>query len=75
MNIVLVNWSKGGNDPFTFFNDQISEHFADFGARCFRVELDENLFNEIIHLHDKYIIHARNFFDKMSYLTSLNQSV
>lgn len=58
MNIVLVNWSKGGNDPFTFFNDQISEHFADFGARCFRVELDENLFNEIIHLHDKYIIHA-----------------
>lgn len=42
MNIVLINWSEGENDPFTFFNQCLAAHFSANGRHTITVRLDSD---------------------------------
>lgn len=42
MNIVLINWSEGENDPFSLFNQCLAEHFLANGRHTITVQLDSD---------------------------------
>lgn len=42
MNIILLNWKNGENDPFSFFNDQLQKTLIDFGCDVDIIELNES---------------------------------
>jgi hypothetical protein len=48
MNVILLNWSNGENDPITYFNKQLAIRFADFGVKSTIIEIDDNLGNNLM---------------------------
>jgi hypothetical protein len=42
VNIVLINWSEGENDPFSLFNQCLAEHFLANGRHTITVQLDSD---------------------------------
>ena len=43
MNLILVNWSQGENDPFTYFNKGLKEKFEEQGCNVFIVEFNNDI--------------------------------
>lgn len=42
MNILLITWPDGENNPFRYFNDQLSDKFNAFGHVCIHIDLDND---------------------------------
>ena len=53
MNIVLLNWGKGENNPFTYFNQELSKKLIKFGADVSLVELDSGLVLNLYEIYNK----------------------
>jgi len=56
MNILLINWKNGENNPFGYFNENLKEKFQEFGCNSFIVDYDSNFLTRISEITiDKYI--------------------
>lgn len=51
MNIILVNWKHGENNPFSYFNQHLKYLFEEFGCLVNIVELDEQIGENIARLN------------------------
>lgn len=53
MSIVILNWAKGENDPFTHFNDRLKKSFEQIGRTTRIIGIDEQLIPGLFDAHSK----------------------
>jgi len=53
MHIVLLNWSGGENNPFTFFNDEIKVKLMEYGCNVNIIELNDEFINNLCEIYKK----------------------
>ena len=47
MKILLINWQKGENNPFDYFNSKLIEQFRLYGCIVSVIDLDESFVNKV----------------------------
>jgi hypothetical protein len=58
MNIVLLNWKYGENDPFTYINHELKLRLEDYGCHVDILEIDANLAQNLLLIDNQKKIHA-----------------
>jgi len=53
MHIVLVNWSSGENNPFTFFNEELKTKLLQYGCIVNIVELNDEFISNLCEIYKK----------------------
>jgi hypothetical protein len=53
MSIVILNWAKGENDPFTYFNDRLKRSFEQIGRTTRIIGIDDQMVPNLFDAHAK----------------------
>jgi hypothetical protein len=57
MNVLLVNWKNGENDPFSFFNSHLKDQLIHHGCNVYILELDDQFLKNLFSLLERTTIH------------------
>jgi len=53
MSIIILNWAKGENDPFTYFSDRLKRSFEQIGRTTRIIGIDEQMVTNLFDAHGK----------------------